>query len=136
MAAITYPLGHKSKSTPAPSATEVLAQAQALGVVLALSDGELRARGNQAGIAKLAQHIRNCKPELVELLAPLTVAPDPAKPLPKFHAAQPWCALDREFQAHYWQCPACKAGGRTRGPLYPTGEQLQQAVANAMSKRR
>lgn len=52
--------------------------------------------------------------------------PDPAKPLPPFHAAQPWRALDREFQAHYWQCPECKAGGRTRGPLCPSGAELSQ----------
>lgn len=55
--------------------------------------------------------------------------PDPAKPLPKFHHAQPWCEeADRAFQAHYWQCPQCKAGGRSRGPLCLTGQQLQQAV--------
>ncbi len=124
MAAITYPLGHKSESTPALSAPQVLAQAQVLGVVLALSNGELRARGNQTGIAKLAQHIRDCKPELVKLLA--LPPPDPAKPLPKFDQAQPWRALDREFQAHYWQCPECKAGGRTRGPLCPSGTELSQ----------
>ncbi len=75
MAAITHPLGHKIKSAPALSAPQVLAQAEALGVVLALSDGELRARGNQAGIAELAQHIRACKPELVKLLA--LPPPDP-----------------------------------------------------------
>lgn len=63
-----------------------------------------------------------------------TVAPDPdPKPLPKFDQAQPWRALDREFQAHYWQCPACKAGGRTRGPLCPTGQQLSAAVEQAFA---
>ena len=198
MAAITYPLGHKSKSTPAPSATEVLAQAQALGVVLVLSDGELRAKGSKAGIELLAQHIRACKPDLVKLLAtPPTPAPDPsmnhllalamaycdhigasdkarkdwhtdieatpaeqrgelaaylrsqlpapkpkamptvataqpaAKPLPKFHIAQPWNEADKAFQAHYWQCSACKVAGRTRGPLCQQGTHLHQIYEQA-----
>ena len=74
-AAVTYPLGHKIKSALTLSAPQVLEQAQALGVVLALSNGELRARGPQAGIAELAQHIRACKPELVKLLA--LPPPDP-----------------------------------------------------------
>jgi rubredoxin len=61
--------------------------------------------------------------------------PDPAKPLPPFHAAQPWRALDREFQAHYWQCPECKAGGRTRGPLCPTGTELHQQYEQAAAPK-
>ena len=74
MAEATYPLGHKIKSPPALSAPQVLAQAEALGVVLALSDGELHATGSRAGIAQLAQHIKACKPEIVKMLA---APPDP-----------------------------------------------------------
>ena len=55
------------------------------------------------------------------------------KRLPKFHIAQPWNALDRDFQVHYWQCPACKAGGRTRGPLCPQGQPLSAAVDQAFA---
>lgn len=55
------------------------------------------------------------------------------QPLPKFHSAQPWNALDRAFQAHYWQCPACKVAGRTRGPLCPQGQQLSAAVDQAFA---
>jgi hypothetical protein len=53
------------------------------------------------------------------------------KPMPKFDQAQAWRKADREFQAHYWQCPECKAGGRTRGPLCPTGAELHQQYEQA-----
>lgn len=124
MAALAYPLGHKIKNDPALSAPQMLAKAQALGVKLALSDGELHAVGCRAGIAQLAQDIRACKPQLVQLLSkpatapdwtPPPPAPDPAKPLPKFHVAQPWNAADKVYQAHHWNCDACKAHARSNG---------------------
>jgi hypothetical protein len=60
-----------------------------------------------------------------------TVAPAPAtKPMPKFHHAQAWREPDRAFQAHYWQCPACKAAARSGG-LCPVGQPLQDAVDRA-----
>ena len=62
-----------------------------------------------------------------------SLVPSQTRPLPKFDSAQPWNALDREFQAHYWQCPACKAGGRSRGPLCPQGQQLSAAVDQAFA---
>ncbi|MBY0453420.1 MAG: hypothetical protein K2Q11_00865 [Burkholderiaceae bacterium] len=241
MAALAYPLGHKIKNDPALSAPQVLAKAQALGVKLALSYGELHAVGCRAGIAQLAQDIRACKPQLVQLLSKPVVAPswsalppdtgmarllalamalcdrtgasdkarqdwhadieqavpqhrgdllallqrlvreamppavvavpspsapalattwreadkadqahhwsckqcrtgakclegqrlsdayieaatrerfigaktDPAKPLPKFHAAQPWRAADKAYQALHWSCGTCKAAARS-----------------------
>lgn len=58
---------------------------------------------------------------------------DEGQPLPKFHVAKPWNALDREFQAHYWQCPVCKVAGRSRGPLCPQGQQLSAAVDQAFA---
>ncbi len=65
-----------------------------------------------------------------------TEEPDTAtKPMPAFHQAQEWRALDREFQAHYWQCPECKAGGRTRGPLCPTGAELHQQYEQAAAPK-
>ena len=65
--------------------------------------------------------------------APAVVAPAPdtAKPLPPFHIAQPWREADKAYQAHYWNCAVCKAGGRTRGPLCPTGAELHQQYEQA-----
>ena len=63
-------------------------------------------------------------------IAPPAPAP---MPLPKFHIDQAWREADKAFQAHYWNCPACKAGGRTRGPLCPQGQQLSAAVDQAFA---
>lgn len=61
-----------------------------------------------------------------------TMAPEPApKSVPKFSVSALWRAADREFQSHYWRCPQCIAGGRSHGPLCPTGAQLHQQYEEA-----
>ncbi|MBX9937026.1 MAG: hypothetical protein K2Y10_10600 [Burkholderiaceae bacterium] len=195
MAALAYPLGHKIKKDDALTASQVLAKAQALGVKLALSDGELHAVGCRAGIAQLAQDIRACKPQLVQLLSKPVPAPDwapppapaqtwrdadhadqshywackqcrtgakcpkgqrlsdayieaasrerfiaaktdPAKPLSKFHVAQPWNEADKTYQAHHWSCDACKAYARSNGHSQrcTEGQQLHSAYEQAATK--
>ena len=211
MAALAYPLGHKIKNDTALTAPQVLAKAQALGVKLALSGGELHAVGCRAGIAQLAQDIRACKPQLVQLLSkpatapdwtppppapdpgmarllalamalcdrtgasdkarqdwradieqaapehrghllalvqglmlkampPAVVAPappDPAKPLPKFHVAQPWNEADKAYQAHHWNCPTCKAAARSgHSDRCATGQQLHDLYERAFEARK
>ena len=49
------------------------------------------------------------KPPAVATPAP----PDPAKPLPRFHVAQPWNVADKAYQAHHWSCATCKAAARS-----------------------
>jgi hypothetical protein len=130
MAAVTYPLGHKIKSAPPLSAPQVLAQAQALGVVLALSNGALRARGPQASIAELAQHIRACKPELVKLLLalPPAVVASPSPPVP----AQTWREADKADQQHYWNCAQCLAVVKSgTGKRCTPGQLLHDAYIEA-----
>lgn len=264
MAALAYPLGHKIKKDDALTASQVLAKAQALGVKLALSGGELHAVGCRAGIAQLAQDIMACKPQLVQLLSKPATAPDwtppaplpdsgmarllalaialcdrtgasektrqdwradieqaasehrghllallqglmpkamppavvaapsppapaptwrdadhadqshywackqcrtgakcpkgqrlsdayieaasrerfiaaktdPAKPLPKFHVAQPWNEVDKTYQAHHWSCDACKAYARSNGHSQrcTEGQQLHSAYEQAAAK--
>lgn len=83
---------------------------------------------------ELAAYLRSLLP--APSLAPQTPTVPPATqpkplPLPKFDQAQAWREADKAFQAHYWQCPQCKAGGRTRGSLCPTGAQLHQQYEQA-----
>ena len=40
-------------------------------------------------------------------------APPPA-PMPWLSVHQPWRAADRLYEAHHWQCPACRAAARGR----------------------
>lgn len=207
MAALAYPLGHKIKKDDALTASQVLAKAQALGVKLALSGGGLHAVGCRAGIAQLAQDIRACKPQLVQLLSKPATAPDwappaplldpgmarllalamalcdrtsasdkarqdwradieqaapehrghllalvqglmrearspavvspaatpsPAKPLPKFHVAQPWNVADKTYQAHHWSCTACRTAARSgHSDRCATGQHLHQLYEQA-----
>lgn len=116
------------------AAPQVLAQANALGVVLTLSDGELRAKGSKAGIKQMAQHIRACKPELVKLLAPPTTPPP--KPTPRFSVHAPWNVADNAYQNHHWQCPQCRVNARTRDrePRCAIGQELYTAYELAAMK--
>ena len=58
--------------------------------------------------------------------------PDPAKPLPPFHAAQPWRAADKQWLAHWQQCPQCQTAGRTNTDRCTQGEDLFTAYQQAI----
>ncbi|SEQ70237.1 hypothetical protein SAMN02982919_01034 [Giesbergeria anulus] len=61
---------------------------------------------------------------------------DPAKPLPKFHVAQPGNKADKTYQAHHWSCDACKAYARSNGhgQRCIEGQQLHSAYEQAAAK--
>ncbi|MFC4788676.1 MULTISPECIES: hypothetical protein [Giesbergeria] len=92
------------------------------------SDIQATSPGQREG---LAAYLRGPLAKLVPTAPASTTWRKAAKPLPKFHRAQPWKAIDRAFQAHYWQCPDCKVAGRTGGPLCPQGQPLKDAVDQA-----
>jgi len=76
----------------------------------------------QADIEQAAPEHRGHLLELVQRLMPkpppiaveiVEIAVPPPKPLPRFHVAQPWNEADRAYQAHHWNCDACKAAARS-----------------------
>lgn len=41
-------------------------------------------------------------------------SPPPPAPMPWLSVHQPWRTADRLYEAHRWQCPACRAAARGR----------------------
>ncbi|GAB3367408.1 MULTISPECIES: hypothetical protein [Giesbergeria] len=65
------------------------------------------------------------------------VQPDPAKPLPQFHSAQPWHEADKAYLAHHWGCDTCKAHARSNGhsDRCSTGQHLYNLYEQAQSQK-
>ena len=81
----------------------------------------------------LYAHLLGQLPPAPKAMPPAVVAPpDPAKPLPKFHVAQPWNKADKAYQAHHWNCPTCKAAARSgHSDRCATGQQLHDLYERA-----
>ena len=90
----------------------------------------------------LAAYLRGELAKLVPPVAPKpappavvspAATPSPVKPLPKFSVHQPWNEADRAYQAHHWNCDACKAYARSNGHSQrcTEGQQLHSAYEQA-----
>ena len=65
--------------------------------------------------------------------ASATDAATPA-PMPWLSVHQPWRTADRLYEAHHWQCPACRAAARGRcTERCPEGQRLHDAYTLASS---
>ena len=59
-------------------------------------------------------------------------SPPPPAPMPWLSVHQPWRAADRLYEAHHWQCPACRAAARGRcTERCPEGQRLHDAYTRA-----
>jgi hypothetical protein len=76
------------------TAQATLDRAQSVGLYLHLDDGQVTLTGDKSAIGDLLPSLRQHRAELVQLLSKKAI-----DQMPPFHIAQPWRALDREFQA-------------------------------------
>lgn len=100
--------------------TELLSRAQAEGVELLFSDGQLMAKGAPDVLATWAPTLRAHKPALLSLLTGQEPEPKPD-----------WRVLDRAYQAHHFNCPHCIAAGKGYGKRCAVGLTLWASCQEA-----
>ena len=84
-----------------------------------------------AGLAELAG-LAISHGRLTTRESPAAASSPPPPPLPWLHMDQPWRAADAAYQAHHWQCPACRAAARGRcTERCPEGQRLHDDYTRA-----
>ena len=59
-------------------------------------------------------------------------SPPPQASMPWLSVHQPWRTADRLYEAHHWQCPACRAAARGRcTERCPEGQRLHDDYTRA-----
>lgn len=89
---------------------------------------------NAAKAANASADLEHSAPLVAGLanLAGLAVSHEPEAVEPVTEPRPDWRVLDKAYQAHHWNCPACIAAGRLRdGTRCPVGLVLWQAYEEA-----
>jgi hypothetical protein len=101
------------------SAQVLIRQAQAMGVVLRLVEGKVKASGSREAIARLLKPLREHRTALANALhaqstqplQPLVSSPTDTAPDPPDNPLH-WKELAAAYHAHHFNCPTCIAAGR------------------------
>ena len=90
------------------STAALIRQAKAAGISLRLEDGKIRYRGSARAVASLLESLRQNKADLLRWFAQESA--NDSEPL---NNPTVWRELHEAYLAHHWNCPTCRAAGRS-----------------------